>query len=90
MVSTLPRDDTVNREVGRGLSTGTSSPVSSLSPRQLEVLRLAALGLTYAEQAKRLGLSPETVKNYHVRIHDATGCPSLVDVLRHVGWLVVP
>lgn len=35
-----------------------------LSPRELDVLSLVALGCPYAEVARRLGLRPETVKSY--------------------------
>ena len=48
-----------------GLVTG-EDPVSSLSERQLEVLRLLADGLSYVDIATRLFISVNTVK-FHVR-----------------------
>ena len=37
-----------------------------ISPRELEVMRLLALGNTNAEIGEQLGISPETVRN-HIR-----------------------
>lgn len=42
------------------------APTSALTPRELEVVKLVALGHTGVEIAERLGLSPETVRT-HVR-----------------------
>lgn len=41
-----------------------STDTKHLSPRELDVLRCAALGLGVKETAKDLILSPETVKDY--------------------------
>ncbi len=38
---------------------------ASLTPRQREVLRLQAYGMSYDEISKHLGLSVWTVKNHH-------------------------
>ena len=48
------------------LGRATTEPVSELSPREREVLDLLAQGLTGAQVAQRLFLSPETVRT-HVR-----------------------
>ena len=45
-----------------------TSPVESLSPRELEVLKLVAEGRTSAEIAQRLELSPKTVESYRGRL----------------------
>ncbi|MFC5826454.1 helix-turn-helix transcriptional regulator [Nonomuraea insulae] len=43
---------------------GGPVPHNPLSPRELDVLSLVAVGCGNAEVARRLGLSPETVKSY--------------------------
>ncbi|MET9901686.1 response regulator transcription factor [Streptomyces sp. NPDC006446] len=48
--------------------TGLHRDLSGLTPRELEVLRLLATGLTNAELADRLFLSPTTVKTHVGRI----------------------
>lgn len=40
-----------------------------LTPRELEVLRLIALGHTSVEIADKLGLSPRTIETHRARIH---------------------
>ncbi len=47
--------------------------LSELTPRELEVLRLLATGLTNAELAARLTLSPTTVKTHVARILSKLG-----------------
>jgi len=46
-------------------SSSLSDRGSILTPRQREVLRLQAYGLTYQEISDHLGLSIWTVKNHH-------------------------
>ncbi|WP_339134117.1 response regulator transcription factor [Streptomyces sp. f51] len=48
--------------------TGLNRDLSGLTPRELEVLRLLATGLSNAELADRLILSPTTVKTHVGRI----------------------
>jgi DNA-binding NarL/FixJ family response regulator len=45
-----------------------AKPSPRLSPRELEVLRLIAAGLSNSEIAEALGVGPETVKTYVSRI----------------------
>lgn len=42
--------------------------IPSLSPRELEALRLYAAGLPMKSVARRMGISPETVKEYLMRV----------------------
>ncbi|MEV0122281.1 response regulator transcription factor [Streptomyces sp. NPDC050703] len=49
-------------------TTATHSDLSGLTPRELEVLRLLATGLSNAELASQLFLSPTTVKSHVGRI----------------------
>ena len=72
---------------------GGSAPVqgpASLTPRQWQVLRLLALGLTFGEAAGRLSLSRETVKRHAQDIHASLRVSSTIEALGAVGWLVVP
>ncbi|WLP92332.1 helix-turn-helix transcriptional regulator [Gordonia sp. NB41Y] len=47
-----------------------------LSPRQLEVAKLVARGLSNAEIAREMTLTEQSVKKYVSRIFTATGCPN--------------
>ena len=47
------------------ISTTSYDRGAALTPRQREVLRLQAYGMSYAEIAQQLGLSVWTVKNHH-------------------------
>lgn len=46
---------------------------AGLSPREVEILRLVARGLSSREIAERLTLSPKTVRNHTERIYAKTG-----------------
>lgn len=61
-----------------------------LTRRQYEVLRLTALGMRNKDIARRLGLSPETI-----RVHVHAACQRLdvnsrAEAWRVLGWLQVP
>lgn len=61
-----------------------------LTPRELEVLKLAGEGATTAEIAGELRLSVGTVRNYLSRAITKTGARNRVDAIRIVndsGWL---
>ncbi len=47
------------------ISMATADRGASLTPRQREVLRLQAFGMSYEEISHHLGLSVWTVKNHH-------------------------
>ncbi len=60
------------------------------TPRELHVLRLAAEGASGPEIAKRLSLSPGTVRNYLSNAMNKTGARSRIDAIRiatESGWL---
>ena len=70
-----------------------SSPAPTLSSRQMEILTLAAQGLTYKEVGEALCLSERTVK-YHVgeilkRLH-LKNRAQLVAYAVQMGWVSVP
>lgn len=54
------------QEISSRLAGSRRAPagVSALSPRELDVLAMVAVGCGNAEAARRLGLLPETVKSY--------------------------
>jgi DNA-binding NarL/FixJ family response regulator len=61
-----------------------------LSPREEEVLRLLAQGLSHKEVAERLGISEKTVATYRERGMEKLGLQSRSELLRYAvrkGWL---
>jgi two-component system, NarL family, response regulator DesR len=66
---------------------GLASP---LTPREVDVLRLAALGQPAMEIASHLYLSVGTVRNYLSRVIGKTGARNRIDAIRIAegeGWL---
>jgi DNA-binding CsgD family transcriptional regulator len=64
------------RPVRAELDPGLSTAARELSPRELEVLRLVAEGLTSAQVAERLFLSPRTVSAHLSSIYHKLGVGS--------------
>lgn len=58
------------------------SPIDSLTPRELEVLRLAASRLGDKEIAQQLNLSPRTVQNHLHRAYEKLGVSSRIQAAR--------
>jgi DNA-binding NarL/FixJ family response regulator len=54
---------------------------SSLTVREMQVVRSAASGMTNREIAKELGLSDHTVKNYLFKAFEKLGVSSRVELL---------
>lgn len=52
--------------------------IGPLTPRQLQVLELAAQGLTNSELCDRLGLQPQTVKVHKANIVDRLDARSFI------------
>ena len=76
--------------LGENLPLSATEPVTTLTPRQQEILLLLAEGLPNKAIGRRLKLSEETVKT-HLRslfqtlpVHTRTAC---VTVARQRGWL---
>ena len=66
------------------------TPVSPMTPREADVLRLAAAGVPTAEIARQLCLSIGTVRNHISAVIVKTGSRNRVDVIRladRCGWL---
>jgi len=63
---------------------------ASLSPREEEVLRLLAQGLSHKEVAERLGISEKTVATHRERGMEKLGLRSRSELLRYAarkGWI---
>ena len=56
--------------------------LDTLTPRELQVLRLFASGLSTSGVASSLGISPKTVETHRIRIYEKLGCRSMVDLTR--------
>ena len=59
------------------------APHESLSPRELQVLRLVASGKTVKQIAAELALSDKTIDTYRARIAEKTGLSSNVELTRY-------
>lgn len=65
----------------------------ALSPREEEMLRLLAQGLSHKEVAEQLGISEKTVATYRERGMEKLGLKSRSDLLRYAvkrGWFRGP
>jgi len=51
---------------------------------------LLALGWSYAEVGRIMGITESTVSTYRANASNKLGSGTLVDMLRVVGWLNVP
>jgi two-component system response regulator NreC len=54
-----------------------------LTPREVEVLRLIALGHTSVEIAAKLHISPRTVESHRARIHNKLGLATRAELVRN-------
>jgi two-component system response regulator NreC len=66
--------------------TANGSPqttLDGLSGREVEVLRLIALGHTSAEVARQLHLSPRTVETHRARINRKLGLSKRAELVRY-------
>jgi two-component system response regulator NreC len=86
-VRSAARDEPyLNPQLGGRLVTERHAPVhrrDQLSRRELEVLRLVALGHTNQEIGALLGLSPRTVDSHRARVRAKTGKKSLAELVRY-------
>jgi DNA-binding NarL/FixJ family response regulator len=69
-------DDYVSR------TGGAADPLDALTPRQREVLQLAAEGLSSKEIAQRLGLSHRTVEAHRAQLMERLGVHDLAGLVR--------
>ena len=69
-------DSTLSPTVANRLMTRVRTPRTSLTPRELEVLKLVASGSSNRETGRTLLLSEATVKSHLVHIYDKLGVRS--------------
>lgn len=60
--------------------------VETLTPREIEMLRLIAGGVTYKEIGRELSISPNTIKSHGTRLVNKLGFHSM-DAAISWGWL---
>ena len=65
------------------LDAAGEHPVDELSAREVEVLRLIALGHTNREIAEQLVLSVRTVESHRAHLHQKLRCASRADLVRY-------
>ena len=63
--------------------TGEQSPHEALSNRELQVLRLIAVGKSVKETAEELALSEKTIATYRTRIAEKLGLKTNVEIARY-------
>jgi two-component system response regulator NreC len=74
----------VSATVAAGLeATRRSFAEDRLTAREIEVLRLIALGHTSAEVARALALSPRTVETHRARIHKKLGLATRAELVSY-------
>jgi DNA-binding NarL/FixJ family response regulator len=76
----------------RPLANAVAAPLALLTPRETEILRLMAEGLSNAELADRLVVSAETVKTHVSRVLSKLGVRDRVQavIVAYESGLVVP
>jgi DNA-binding NarL/FixJ family response regulator len=80
----------VSKDPDGGPSADGSGPLSPLTPRELDVLRLLAQGLDNEAIAQRLVLTRRTVQNHISIIYDKLGVTSRTEALLYAvqkGWV---
>lgn len=75
----------IAREIAVERLANEKSLVDDLGPRETEILRLVASGLTTDEIANSLNLSAKTVQNYHYQIKSKIGARTDA----HLVWLAI-
>lgn len=66
---------------------GKDNPYSTLTPREQEVMRKLAEGLSSKEIAKQLFISPKTVENHRTNLMKKLGLKSTVELVRYAARL---
>jgi DNA-binding NarL/FixJ family response regulator len=87
-------DSSVSHEVAKKLMESPAkegkimdSAYGALTPREQEVMRLLAEGLSTKEIAERLFISPKTVENHRANIMNKLGLHSTIELVRYAARL---
>ena len=75
----------IARELAAERVARTRPGLDDLGPRETEILRLVAMGMTAAEIASALNLSPKTIQNYHYQIKSKVGARTDASLV----WLAI-
>ncbi len=73
----------INTYVQKARETVSEDPYELLTPREREVLQLAAEGHTHAEIAGRLSISPRTAETHRANVMRKLGLRSQTDLVRY-------
>ncbi|MGZ4812517.1 MAG: LuxR C-terminal-related transcriptional regulator [Terriglobales bacterium] len=76
-------DSNVSDEAVVAMVGGGGRPRAILSPREREVLRFLALGYTYKDTAKAMGISVASVETYRARIIEKLDLRGRADLIRY-------
>lgn len=82
----------VVRQATSGKPRGAADQVEPLTPREIDVLRLVARGMTNREVGHQLGISHRTVQGHLASIYDkldASSRTEAVTVALKRGWIVI-
>lgn len=74
----------------RPAASKTASRLTALAPRETEVLKLIAAGLTAKAAAKQLDLSLSSIETYKTRAAEKLGLKTRAEIVRYAsaqGWL---
>ncbi len=58
--------------------------ITALSKREMEIVQLAASGLSNCEVGQRLSLSESTVKNHLVRVYEKLGISTRIELILYI------
>ncbi len=75
----------ISRAIATDRLTGPERAIDQLGPRETEILRLLASGLTSEAIAELLNLSTKTVRNHHYTIKSKVGAQTDA----HLVWLAI-
>jgi two-component system, NarL family, response regulator NreC len=67
----------------RSIADSVESEMTPLTPREIEILRLIALGHTSVEVAEQLDISPRTVETHRANIHRKLGLDTRAELVRY-------